>query len=268
MSIITRFGTLTDVSFGDDDLSDLAFYTYNFVKPLMPRQSQNTIDIPNRSGLIQASKKFVDNTIKVYGFLDCSSNSDLITKIGALSAALYSDDDKELIWDAQDDRYYNAQYMDAVEVNRELDYAVILLNFICNDPFAYAVTADDDDELGITTLDYTYTITNGGHYYALPVITITFNQAQSHIYVKNNNIAGNRLDVSKTFETNDELEIDCLNRKMYLNDVEDPFGFGDGGESLAEFIKLATGINEIQVGSENATIDVDININFRKTYLY
>jgi len=67
ISIIS--GSLFDASFDGTDLSDKLFYCYDIKKPLMPRQSQTTINIPKMPGLIQLSKKFVSNQLTLKGFM-------------------------------------------------------------------------------------------------------------------------------------------------------------------------------------------------------
>lgn len=268
MSYIKIFGTLFDANFGGTDLSTKDFYCYDIKKPLMPRQSQTTIDIPKRYGLIQASKKFIQDNLILNGFMECTDYADLKLKLQALSAFLYSDDDKQLILSNENDRYWNTQYLDNYMVGERDNYSLINLEFICNDPFAYAVTPDTPDDQEITVKDDTYIIANEGHYYVYPVITITFNQAQTHIYIQNNNIVGNRFDIAKSFGIGDELEFDSRNETIKLNGTSNPIGFGDGGQSKAEFILLAKGNNELQVGTDDEDIDITIAITFRKAYLY
>ena len=273
MSYIQIFGTLFDAEFDGTDLSTKDFYCYDIKKPLMPRQSQKTIDISKRYGLIQSSKKFTTNTLILYGFMECTDYDDLTSKVEALSAFLYSDLDKELITSKQSDRYWNVQYLDSPIIEQRDNYALVNLEFTCNDPFAYAITADSEPDTSpptnqITVKDDTRIIANGGHYYAYPVITITFNQVQPHIYMKNNNIVGNRFDIAKSFGIGDELELDSKNETIKLNGALSPIGLGDGGESKAEFIILASGNNEIQIGTDDDDIDIDINFSFRKVYFY
>lgn len=265
ISIIS--GSLFDASLDGTDLSDKLFYCYDIKKPLIPQQSQTTIDIPKRYGLIQASKKFIQDNLILNGFMECTNYVDLKLKLQDLSAFLYSDNDKQLILSNENDRYWNTQYLSPEIIGERDNYSLVNLEFTCNDPFAYAVTPDTDDQ-NITVKDTTFIIANGGHYYAYPVITITFNQAQTHIYIKNNNIIGNRFDIAKAFGIGDELELDSKDETIKLNGALSPIGFGDGGQGKAEFIILAKGNNELQVGSDDETLDIDINFNFRKVYFY
>ena len=272
MSYIEIFGTLFDAEFDGTDLSTKSFYCYDIKKPLSPQQRQSIIDIPKRPGLIPATKKFTTNTLILYGFIECTNYDDLTSKVEELAAFLYSDVDKELITSKQLDRYWNVQYLDSPIIEQRDNYALVNLEFNCNDPFAYDITPDSEPDTSpdswIDVKDETFIIANSGHYYARPVITITFNQAQTHIYVQNNNVVGNRFDIAKAFGIGSILEIDSENETIKLNGALNPIGLGDGGQGKAEFIILASGNNEIQVGTGDEDIDISINLNWRKVYFY
>ena len=264
MSIIQVFGTLFDAQLDGTNLSSYNFYCYDIKKPLSPKQTQKTIDIPKRPGLIQVTKKFESYQLILNGYVEATS---LTTTLQTLSGALRSDDDVKLILSNATDRYWNVQYLDSRVIEQRDTYALVDLIFTCNDPFGYAIT-EDINNTDITIPGTTYLVTNGGHYYARPVITITFNQPQTHIYVQSNNVVGNRFDIAKSFLANDELEIDCKNETVKLNGNFSPSGFGDGGMIKAEFLLLNTGLNELQVGTDDDTLNISISLRWRKVYLY
>ena len=270
MSYLEIFGTLFDASFDGTNLSNMDFYIYDIQKPHLPKQDAKSIDIPKRHGIIVASKKFTQNELILYGYMKCSSYDDLTEKLGDLASFLYSDTNKKLILSTQDDRYFNVQYLANEIVKQQDDYALVNLTFTCSDPFAYDNTPTTYSE-DITTSGTTFVVNNGGHTYAFPKITVTFNQDQLHIYIANNTIVdtvANRFDISKAFSTGDELEIDCKNGTVKLNGTSSPAGFGEGGEEMAEFIMLAKGDNVIEVGSSDSTLDITVDISFEKVYLY
>ncbi|MBA7479142.1 hypothetical protein ES707_14573 [subsurface metagenome] len=196
-----------------------------------------------------------------------SSHANLITNIQNFSAFLFSETDQQLIFNNQSDRYFLAQHLRNIELVREPAHTLLDLRFTCNDPLAYAITADDDTKSNITTKGYQWTITNNGQYWAYPVCTITFNQVQTHIYLRNTTVDKCRFDISKSFISTDVLVINSKDLSIRLNDVNSPAGFGDGGDGKGEFILLKTSNNLIEVGTDDATLDVDVNINFRKIYL-
>ncbi len=249
-----------------------AYTTYGFElqgipKNLMPEQDEATVDIFGKPGITQLYKKFSKLMIPVYGNITGTSYSNLLSRIDAFSGWLYGDTDKELIFSNRSTKYYNAQILGKIRDTRlNAVKSRIDFNFTCNNPFAYDTTETSDDQT-ITVNDDTYILANGGHYYAWPVITITFNQAQTHIYLQNNTIPGNRMDIAKAFNLGDEIEIDCWNGTIRLNGSLSPIGLGDGGQGLAEWPLLAVGNNEFQAGSDDESIDIDIETIFRKTYL-
>ena len=259
MSIVFTYNSVTSTTMG--------LTVIDVVKPVMPGQSAKDIDIPKYPGLIQSSKKFSKNTITIKCIMVGTSESDLVTKLEALPGYLYSDTDESLSFDDQTDRYWNAQHIETVQVKRTYRFSFLDLIFTCNDPYAYDNTATTDTQ-EITSDDSTYSLTNGGNTYAYPTITIFFNQAQTHIYIENTSITDNRLDISQSFSASDELVIDCKNLTVKKNGAASMSGVGDGGESKAEFPILAAGANTIAVGTDDASIDVDITFSFNKPYLY
>lgn len=259
MSVVMTFNSVTSTTMGLT-ITDVQ-------KPLMPPQKDVTVNVPGSSGVTQFSKKFIDNKIVVKCILIGTSYADLVTKLISLSGYLYSDEDKLLSFDDETGKEWNAQHIDTVVVKKTYKYAWLDLVFSCNDPFGYATTATSDDQT-ITVNPTTKVIANAGQYYVFPVVTITFVQAQTHIYVENDNISENRFDISKTFDIGDVLVVDCKNKTVKLNGTADYSGFGSGGDGLAEWLMLNTGNNSITIGSTDATISITVNISFDKTYLY
>jgi len=256
-----------DASLNGINFSTKYFEIGRYFDDLLPSQKRALIDIPGVPGYTQIKKKFLPREITIKGVLRATSSSQLITRIEDFVEFLYSDNDVQLIFNDKSDRYYWVQFVEKVELQKRGVFVPMSLKFIANDPFGYAVTADDNNENNITTKDHTWTISNGGQYYAYPVITITFNQDQTHIYIENKSISGNRFDISKAFSNGDSLEIDSKNMTIKLNGSNSPAGFGDGGTGSADFILLKKDDNTLQIGTDDASIDVDVNVNFRKVYL-
>ena len=258
---------MTDFTFHSVTGTTMGLVVADIQKSLMPPQKESISDIPGRNGLYQMSKKFTTNTINVRCFLEGSSQADLVTKLQALAGYMYSDGDEVLTFDDESDRYYNAQHIQTVIIQRTYRYCFIDLVFNCNDPFAYAVTETTDTQT-ITALATKYNVTNVGQYYTFPTFTITFNDTQTHIYIENTGIEDNRFDIAKAFVATDVLVVDCKNGTIKLNGSNSPSGFGDGGSGIADWVMLSSGVNEIQVGSDDSTINVTVAMAFNKVYLY
>ena len=260
-----------DFSFVAVDASDKNFDTHKIIIPPLAEQKETKIDIPQMSGYVQLFKKFTKREIRVRGMLHGTSHADLITKIQNFSAFLFSETDQQLIFNNQADRYFLAQHLRNIELVREPAHTLLELRFTCNDPFGYAVTPDSVDENNITENGKTWTVQNAGQYHAYPIVTIVFNQVQSHIYIINNTLGSVGFDISKSFKLDDVLVIDSKTMTIRLNTESSPAGLGDGSEGRAEFpILMAAmneGNNEFQIGTDDETINVSVNVTFRKVYL-
>ena len=259
-----------DTTFNSTALSTLGFSTHVIRGRDLGKQNRYSFDVPKIVGSIEVGKKFPANTLAVEGRLEGSSYSNLeATIFPAFLAALYSDEDETLVFNDKSTKYYNAQFDGLRIIKEESLFRILQVYFTCNDPLAYAVTPDTDSQT-ITALDSTFVLTNSGHYYAYPTITVTFNQDQSHFYIENQTIEDCRFDFSESFVSGDILIINSKTGVITLNGTAFYSGFGSGGDGAFQFIKLAFGAsaaNLICVGSDDATIDIDVDSSWEKTYL-
>ena len=264
--------TLTGMDFSLDGInaSTKNFETHNIYIPPLPEIEEAKISIPKIQGEIETNEKFLRKPIRIKGTLRGTSYSNLLSNIATFSAYLRGSLPKEFIRYGLTDRYYLIKCKSIPVPEIDVNFATYEFTLNCADPFAYDTTATTDSQT-ITTSGTTYIVANAGHTYAFPVITITFNANQTHVYFANNSIVddvSNRFDISKAFSSGDVLEVDCKNGTIKLNGAASYAGFGEGGSELAEWIMLAAGNNELEVGSTDATIDVRVDISFEKVYLY
>jgi predicted phage tail component-like protein len=257
---------MIDWTFDSVSAEDMGFITKDVFIPPMPEIEAGFISIPALQGLKSASKKFLTKPIRVLGFLEGTSFDDMTAKTDAFNEFLYHDTEKELIFDHLDDRFFLAQYLKPKEPKSAVTYSNYELEFTCSNPFAYAIEEDDIDQNGIITNPFTWNVNNGGYYFVWPIVTITFHQIQTHIYISNTSIANCRFDITKDFQNDSVLVIDFFTMLVKLNDVYSMSGVADGGAYKAERLIMKKGNNILQVGSDDATLSVDVNIRFRKTY--
>lgn len=265
---------MPDLDFSLNALNASTYYfeTGRYFDLLLPEQKQYAIEVPKIPGFNQLSKSFQGREITVTGIMKATDKATLLTRLQAFKGFLYYSVDKQLIFNDTPTKYYNAQYLEKYPVEKRRDFAPLKLVFVCNDPFGYAVTANTDTKSNVIVNGYNYTITNAGQLYSWPIVTITFHQSQSHIYMLNNNINDDRFDMSKSFVANDVLILDSKSERITLNGVYSPAGFGDGGGLGAEYLILRGGVgadgdNLIEIGTTDATLNVSVNITYRKTYL-
>jgi len=256
-----------DISFKSELLSTYNFWASKVFMSPLPSQKEISIDIPKIQGITQLYKKFTSRPMKIKGFIYGTSQANLDDKIDDLAEFLYSENDEPLIRNNFPDRYYNAQYNDYVEIDKDWASAQLELKFTLNDPFGYSLTPVNETET-TTAKNHNWYHNNIGHFYSFPIVTITFHQNQSHIYLMNNTIAGCRFDITKAFLINDVLTVWGKDLSIKVNNVHSPAGFGDGGTGTAEYILFKKGINQLQVGTDDPTINVSVNINYRYVYFH
>ena len=256
-----------DVSFNAINFSDKYFEVARYFDKLLPGQRATKIDIPKVPGHTQLFKKFLPRKIPIWGVLKATSSAQLLTRIESFRSFLYFSEPKQLIFNDKPDRYYLAEFQDEVELAKRREFVPLQLEFIANDPFGYAITANEVNKTSITTKGYTWNVSNAGQYYAYTTITITFNQTQTHIYIRNNSIVDCRFDISKSFSNGNVLVVNSKTMVITLDASHSPAGFGDGGDEKAGLILLKTGNNEFEVSTDDATLNVDVKVNFNKTYL-
>jgi len=257
---------MPDFSYDNSNASSVNFELARYFDQLFPKQDSLSISVPMMPGELELLSKFLPREIPASGVLYKGSGT-LQAAIDNFSSFLCKDTAKELIFNDKTDRFYLAKHIDTVELQRRGAFVPLQLKFICKNPLGYAVTPTTVTKSGVVTDNYTWTIVNAGQYYAWPVITITFHQAQSHIYIKNTSITNCRFDVSKSFLNNDVLVVDSWYMTINLNGSYSPAGFGDGGDSYAGMILIQKGNNTFQVGTDDASINVDVSVTYRKTYL-
>jgi phage-related protein len=259
---------MADFSLGGTLASTKYFETGKIFPLLLPEQKDIVANIPRFPGQIQMSKKFMGGGVGVRGVLYASSKTQLLTRLSTFASYLYSEDTAQFIDSDRDDRYYLVHHMKTIELEDRRRFVPLELQFQYYDPFAYAVTANSNTESGITSNGYNWNETNNGDYYAYPVVTITFNQVQTHVYIANNTISGNRMDITKAFVATDELEIDSKNITVKLNSSESPGGVGTGGSGAYQFPMLVGEgtVNQMEIGTTDATIDVDVKVEYNKPY--
>jgi len=256
-----------DFTFNTVLASTKGFTTHNVEKDPLEMMERTFVEPPKYPGAIELTQKFPKRIVGCDGRLVGTSYSNLVTSIiPAFSAYLHQTSDVQLKFSDESDRFFTAHFHRFRRIKKYSFFRLMELEFECAWPFASAVTADDNTQSGATK-GKTWTETNNGHTYAYPTITITFNQSQSHIYIANNNVSGNRIDISKSFVNTDILILNSKTLNIGLNGSYSPAGLGDGGNESAEYIILGTGGNQLEVGTDDGTLDIDVQVWYRKEYL-
>ncbi|MBA7592144.1 hypothetical protein ES708_34321 [subsurface metagenome] len=152
---------------------------------------------------------------------------------------------------------------------REPAHTLLELRFTCNDPFAYTIISDPGNK-NCTNKPTTIPINNEGNYKACSIWIITFNQAQTHIALYNDD-GTERIDITRNFEVGHKLKIDTKDEIIYydsdLDYVEDWQGVGSGGGGGADFVKLKVGAKNYYITTVDGSLNVNVSWEFHKTWL-
>ncbi len=256
-----------DLTFDGTLISTVGFTVHNVDKDPLEQMDRIFFDPPGFPGAKELISKFPQRIVGCNGRLVGTSYDNLVTSIiPAFSSYLNKDEYVQLKFSDESDRYFLAKFHRFRRVRKESAWRLYDIEFKCEWPFSQDTTANDNTESSATR-GHTWTETNNGHTYAYPTITVTFNQSQSHFYIKNNTISGIRFDISKSFVNTDVLVLNSMTLNVGLNGSTSFAGVGDGGEDKAEFMILGKGGNEIEVGTDDGTLDCDVQVVYRKNYL-
>jgi len=189
-----------------------------------------------------------------------SSLAALDANLDDIQEILRTETPDTLVFDAFNDRYYNALLR-----NIEGDYMGTLLwrgtlEFVCADPLGYDVTEEDNDH-AIDADPDTLSETPGGNVFIEPVFTLTSgdNLVAATIQLKNNN-TGEETTWVGNLGNGQELEIDVANWTIKK----------EGALSMAtfsgQFPRLLPGVaNSLIVTGMNSA--GNLNIVYRNRYL-
>ena len=258
-----------DFSFKGINAIDKNFITLNINNPILAEQERKVIDISQTNGLVQLSKKFTKRIIPIRGMLHGVSYADLVEKFENFATFIFSEEHEQLILNEQPTKYYLVQQLETFEPPKDSTIAILEFAFTCDDPLAYTIILVSANQNCINK-PTTIPINNEGNYKARPIWIITFNQAQTHIALYNDD-GTERIDVTREFDIGDKLKIDTKDEIIYYNDgpgyVEDWEGVGSGGAGGADFVRLKVGAKNYYVTTINGSLNVNVAWEFHKTWL-
>ena len=178
-----------------------------------------------------------------------------------IQAVLNTQEDVSLILDALNDRYWRARTEAFIGSYRGPQLWQGVLDFICNDPFAYAI-AETSEPYVIDADPDTITITVGGTAIVSPIYTLSNAGDDFTDIVVENTTTSEALTWGGTLLAGEELVIDTSTWYVYV----------DGVVSMAvsgQFPTLAPGVvNSIDITSLfSFGNDGALNITFRDKYI-
>lgn len=107
---------------------------------LTPPSIERSISVPEREGAYFFDRSFDIVPIIINTLIKGTSESNLIDKLRNLSKFLHKDEPKKLIFSDENDKYFNALFVNKMQViDRKVWHARVDLEFHCFDPFAYTI---------------------------------------------------------------------------------------------------------------------------------
>ena len=249
------------LTFNDTDLGTYGLVVVNRTTPSFKQRVDYTqlLDIAYPFGATREAK-FISLEIAVVG----SSHADVESKLDSIKLILNQRDTKHLILDAQDDRYFNAQF---VSLSGRFQSPVAFvggLDFICPDPLAYG-SGDEISPTHHLDVENPAIETTGGTGYIKPIYTLTAEEGlgteEAPITIKVECIETvEELQWTGSLANGEELEIDVANWTVKK----------EGDASMAAVTGLFPRLlpatdNRIKVTGFGAA--GTLNIKYRNTYV-
>lgn len=130
-------------TFGGRSDTEFKISTLSVERGLLAPTRESEISIPGRHGVWDFGAEFDKRLIKIECAIVGANRSDLITQIRNIAEWLNPlKGAQALIFDDEPDKYYKARYSGQADLETIVRLGRFSLQFLCADPFAYAV-ADD-----------------------------------------------------------------------------------------------------------------------------
>lgn len=170
---------MSSFSYNDLDFSTLGVYLERGPRPFLPPMQRPSVDLGlgdgSTAGLSRMAEKIITLDISVIA----DNHADLIAAIDAAALGLNSREDKQLILDERDDRFWLARPVGGVDWDPALTkVGLVALEFVAGYPAAYAVTPGSGSGTG-TGSSVGVDCVVGGNAISYPVITLSFTAANS-----------------------------------------------------------------------------------------
>lgn len=193
-------------------------------RPMMPGTDDSFQRIPGKAGVYDFGCNVKERRLSLDCVISGESREGLLGNIDTLVALL--DPTKglsQLIFNDQDDRYFMARFIGDFDMVLDgVKQGSFILNFVCPDPYGFAVE-ETDSEVTINESPEAFQETPGGNVLTHPIWEITLAASVTAITVKNST-RGETLGWTIAAGSSDVLKIDTTNMWCYKNDVLDMIG--------------------------------------------
>lgn len=214
----------TAVSYNSLSLQDSTYRTEKIEHLTMPTRNVNVAPRARTNGETFISGLFGARIIKITGHIVASSATALGTAVDALQAALNSAGaNLDIGYGGGTRRYENAVItrQDIPKEAHNYTFVPFELEFYVPDGVGVATANTTESGSGVTTSPKTQALALTGSADPLPVITVTFDAANTAIVLKiKNDTTGDEIIIGPTlasFAAADVVAVDCKNMTVKLN---------------------------------------------------
>lgn len=228
-----------------------------------PRRILNTATIARAEKVTVSSAFYNQKMVFVKAAISRPGRELMEQSIDELSAMLHGKEKYLVIMQSGASRRYLAT-LDGIETTEAKGgHCMLTIRFACSDIFGYDVaysTLINLSALTAATRNENITVA-GSAPWQLPVITVTYTALSggtSKTVTIGNNNTGQAITVTRTWATNDILEIDSLNRTVKVNGIEVTYS--------GAFPELALGSGQIGYFDNLTTRTFNYNVKYYKRY--
>jgi predicted phage tail component-like protein len=248
-------------SFGGVDFATYGVYIQQGKDiSVMPPTRENILEIAGKHGVYDFGSHYNARYIEIPCVVVGTSRTDLLSKLDLVKTQLdVLEGDRQLVFDDQSDRYYNAKYDGDMMATISICTCELSIPMICVDPFAYSKTETVSEKTISSTPD-TVTEKPGGMVEIKPVWRVIPGSNLSGATITINNAT---LDQSLSWTGDllqtDYLEIDSENWTVKKNTT---ISMGTVNSGLFPTLKAGS-VNSIKTDGFTGTL----RITYRNKYL-
>ena len=228
-----------------------------------PPNDIQAAELAERDGALIVQQRYKAKRFTVEGHIQKSTVEALESALDAFKAALSIKNQALDIDYAGGVRRYLASAENIILARSAPTSVGFSVEFLSPDGMGWDV--DSSELLAVTSVTnsaQSFAINVGGSYQAEPLITVTLSSvtgATSKTVTITNGVSLRGISITRTWTSGDVLEINSMDRTVYVNDVATDF--------LGQFPIWATGAGTIEYLDDFTTRSVSITASYTKRYL-
>lgn len=253
------------VSFDGVDLTTITGLTVLAIDPNPTlRRNLSIYDIARANKSKTTASYHTEKNIQIRVNIVASTRALLESYIDSLMGILHDTESTLSISQSGSTREYTATYSDSTLSYQGGSYSEIELNFICSDKFGYETNYTTLlDGVNYSSAQKTNSLVfSGSAPTQVPIISLYYSILNSGdgAYVKiGNSVNGQYITITRNWTSTDELEIDCQNKSVKVNDVEVDF--------VGAFPEWKTGNGQIFYQDSFLSRQYNTTILYKKRYV-